>query len=75
MPQEGQFMTRKAVTPDLEMSPNAEMAADFCVQAQPGLNDETTVSMMETQLWRDKKLPQFSDWLGVCSVTYGMCDQ
>jgi len=54
------------------MSPNTEMGAEFCVQVQPSLNDGTTVSMMETQLWRDKKLPKFCDWLGLCSITGSM---
>lgn len=58
-PQVGKFITRKRVTLDLaqEMSPNTEMGADFCVQVQPGLNDETTVSMMETALEGQKITP------------------
>lgn len=63
MPLVGKIIVRKGVTPDLvqEMSPNTEMGADIFVQAQPGLNDEITDNMMETQPWKDKKIPQFCD--------------
>lgn len=61
MPEVGKLILRKGMTPDLaeEKSPNTEMGADFCVQMKPGLSDKITVSMMETQLLRDKNYPSF----------------
>lgn len=70
MPQVGKFIMRKGVTPDIaeEMSPKTEMGADICVQTQPGLNDKTTVSMKESQLWRVKMLPQLCYCLTLCHL-------
>lgn len=62
-PQVEKSITRKGVLPDLtsDLSTNTEM--DICVQAQTGLNSEPTASMTKIQLWRDKTLFQFCDWL------------
>lgn len=52
IPQVGKLITRKDVTPDLTSEMSTDTERYICIQAQSGLNDESTVSMMKIKLWR-----------------------